>query len=214
MRISKTPEERRNEILDTAEQLFFTKGYAKTTVNDVLQVIGIAKGTFYYYFKSKEEVMDAVVMRFIDAGVAAAKQIVSNRELTVHEKLLQIIMAQKPDSDRKGQMIEQFHQVENAQIHQKSLSETILHLTPILTEVVEQGIREKLFLTPHPKETMEFLLTAALFLFDEGIFTWQPEEVAYKIQAFIYNMEIMLGAEKDSFSYVVKMFDPLLGAEI
>jgi AcrR family transcriptional regulator len=49
--------------------LFFTKGYAKTTVNDVLQEIGIAKGTFYYYFKSKEEVMDAVVMRFIDAGV-------------------------------------------------------------------------------------------------------------------------------------------------
>jgi len=73
MRISKEPEERRNEILDTAEMLFFTKGYARTTVNDVLQVIGIAKGTFYYYFKSKEEVMDAVVVRFIDAGVAAAR---------------------------------------------------------------------------------------------------------------------------------------------
>lgn len=46
MRISKEAEERRNEILDTAEMLFFTKGYTKTTVNDVLQAIGIAKGTF------------------------------------------------------------------------------------------------------------------------------------------------------------------------
>jgi AcrR family transcriptional regulator len=61
MRVIKEPEERRNEILDTAETLFFTKGYGKTTVNDILQAIGIAKGTFYYYFKSKEEVMDAVL---------------------------------------------------------------------------------------------------------------------------------------------------------
>ncbi|MGF7048085.1 AcrR family transcriptional regulator [Paenibacillus sp. DS2015] len=207
MRITKEHEERRNEILDTAEMLFFTKGYTRTTVNDVLQAIGIAKGTFYYYFKSKEEVMDAVVMRFIDAGVVAAKRIASNEKLSVHEKLLQIIMAQKPDTDRKGQMIEQFHEPDNAQIHQKSLVETILQLTPILTEVIEQGIEEKLFQTPYPKESMEFLLVASQFLFDEGIFKWQPEEIIQKIQAFIYIMETTLGAEKGSFSYVTQMFE-------
>ncbi len=213
MRISKEPEERRNEILDTAEMLFFTKGYTRTTVNDVLQAIGIAKGTFYYYFKSKEEVMDAVVMRFIDAGVVAAKRIYSNPKLSVHEKLLQIIMAQKPDTDKKGQMIEQFHQPDNAQIHQKSMAETILQLTPVLTEVIEQGIEEKLFHTPYPKETVEFLLIASQFLFDEGIFKWKPEEINLKIQAFIYNMEIMLGAEAGSFSYVTQMFEELPKAE-
>ncbi|WP_232696474.1 TetR/AcrR family transcriptional regulator [Brevibacillus daliensis] len=213
MRISKEPEERRNEILDTAEMLFFTKGYSKTTVNDMLQAIGIAKGTFYYYFKSKEEVMDAVVMRFIDAGVAAAKKIAVSKELTVHEKLFQMIMAQKPDTDRKGQLIEQFHQPDNAEIHQKSLAQTILKLTPVLTEVIEQGIEEKLFQTPYPKESMEFLLIASQFLFDEGIFEWQPEEITQKIQAFIYNMEIMLGAEKGSFTYVAKLFEQLPMAE-
>ncbi|MFE4709905.1 TetR/AcrR family transcriptional regulator [Paenibacillus sp. NPDC056722] len=206
MRITKEPEERRNEILDTAEKLFYTKGYAGTTVNDILQEIGIAKGTFYYYFKSKEEVMDAVVMRFIEAGVTSAKQIASNPDLTVHEKLLSIIMAQKPDDDRKEHMIEQFHQPDNAQIHQKSLAQTILHLTPVLTEVIEQGIREELFRTPYPKESVEFLLTTSEFLFDEGIFRWQPEEIAQKIGAFIYIMETMLGADKGSFSYVAQMF--------
>lgn len=205
MRISKEPEERRNEIIDTAEMLFFTKGYAKTTVNDMLQAIGIAKGTFYYYFKSKEEVMDAVVLRFIEEGVEAAKQIATNNELTVHEKMFQIIMAQKPDTDRKGHLIEQFHQPDNAQIHQKSLAQTILKLTPVLTEVIEQGIKEKLFQTPYPKESMELLLVASQFLFDEGIFNWKSEEIIQKIQAFIYNMEIILGAEKGSFSYVVKL---------
>ncbi|NUU62015.1 TetR/AcrR family transcriptional regulator [Paenibacillus agri] len=206
MRITKEPEERRNEILDTAEKLFYTKGYAGTTVNDILQEIGIAKGTFYYYFKSKEEVMDAVVMRFIEAGVTSAKQIAGNPDLTVHEKLLSIIMAQKPDETLKEHMIEQFHQPDNAQIHQKSLAQTILHLTPVLTEVIEQGIREKLFHTPYPKESVEFLLTTSEFLFDEGIFHWQPEEITQKIGAFIYIMETMLGADKGSFSYVAQMF--------
>lgn len=207
MRISKEHEERRNEILNTAEMLFFTKGYAKTTVNDILQAIGIAKGTFYYYFKSKEEVMDAVVMRFIDAGVAAAKRIAENQELTVHEKLLQMIMAQKPNSDIKGQMIEEFHQADNAQLHQKSLVETILQLTPVLTEVVEQGIKEKLFKVQYPRETVEFLLISSQFLLDEGIFKWQPEEISRKIKAFIHIMETTLGAETGSLSYVAQMFE-------
>lgn len=207
MRISKEAEERRNEILDTAEMLFFAKGYARTTVNDILREIGIAKGTFYYYFKSKEEVMDAVVMRYIDAGVDAARQIAADPKLSVHEKLLQIIMAQKPDTERKGQMIEQFHQAENAQLHQKSLTETILKLTPVLTEVIEQGIQERLFHCPYPQATMEFLLIASQFMFDEGIFEWQPEEIIEKIQAFIYIMETTLGAEKGSFDYVTQMFD-------
>lgn len=207
MRISKDPEDRRNEILDTAEQLFFTKGYSKTTINDMLQIIGIAKGTFYYYFNSKEQVMDAVVMRYIETGVRAAQKIALDKKLTVHEKLLQIIMAQKPNTPSKRQMIEEFHEPENAQIHQKSLSETILQLTPILTEVIKQGIEEKLFYTPYPRESVEFLLISSQFLFDEGIFKWTPEEIMQKIQAFIYIMETTLGAETGSFSYVTRMFE-------
>lgn len=77
MRIVKEYEERRKEILETAERLFLTKGYTKTTVNDILKEIGIAKGTFYHYFKSKEEVMDEIIMRIIKEDVTKAKRIVS-----------------------------------------------------------------------------------------------------------------------------------------
>ena len=78
MRIVKEYEERRKEILETAERLFLTKGYTKTTVNDILKEIGIAKGTFYHYFKSKEEVMDEIIMRIIKEDVTKAKRIVSD----------------------------------------------------------------------------------------------------------------------------------------
>lgn len=206
VRISKDPEERRTEIIDAAELLFTTKGYSNTTINDILRIVGIAKGTFYYYFQSKEEVMDAIVMRFIKQGVEAAQEIASDPTLAAPEKIFRIIMAQKPDTDRKEQMIEQLHQVNNAEMHQRSLVETILQLTPILTEVIKQGIEEGSFDTPYPQESIEFLLASSQFLFDEGIFNWEPQELLQKAIAFTHIIEKTLGAEPGSFSYMLAMF--------
>lgn len=205
MRIAKDPEERKREILDAAEILFTAKGYSETTINDILKEVGIAKGTFYYYFNSKEEVMDAIVNRFIENGVEAAKQIVANTKLTAPEKIFQILMAQNVGDSKKEQMIEELHQVNNAEMHQKSLVETIHQLTPVITEVIEQGITEGAFHTPYPQETVEFLLVASQFLFDEGIFNWQPDELAKKAIAFVHILETTLGAKKDSFMYVLEM---------
>ena len=102
MRIVKEYEERRKEILERAERLFVTKGYTKTTVNDILKEIGIAKGTFYHYFKSKEEVMDEIIMRIIKEDVAKAKVIVSNPNIPVLEKLFRVLMEQPPRGASKN----------------------------------------------------------------------------------------------------------------
>ena len=207
MRVSKKPEERKNEILDNAEKLFGTKGYSKTTINDILLAVGIAKGTFYYYFKSKEEVMDAIVMRFIDNGIENIKAIAQNKNLNAKEKLFQIIMFKSPDIPQKEPILEQFHQASNAEMHQKSLVQSILRLTPILTDVVEQGIEEGNFNTPYPKEVVEFLLVSSQFLFDEGIFSWTQEEILKKSQALVYITEASLGEEKGSFDYIMHPYE-------
>lgn len=62
MKTVKDAELRRQEILMTARELFIKKGYDKTSVNDILKVVDIAKGTFYYYFSSKEEVLEAIII--------------------------------------------------------------------------------------------------------------------------------------------------------
>ena len=61
MRIVKEAEERKNEILDVAGKLFGKKGYDATSTNDILKEIGIARGTLYYHFKSKEDILDAMI---------------------------------------------------------------------------------------------------------------------------------------------------------
>ncbi|MHA4286505.1 TetR/AcrR family transcriptional regulator [Bacillus cereus] len=206
MRIIKEYEERRKEILETAERLFLTKGYTKTTVNDILKEIGIAKGTFYHYFKSKEEVMDEIIMRVIKEDVAKAKVIVSNPNIRVLEKLFRVLMEQSPKSgDIKDKMIEQFHQPNNAEMHQKSLVQSIIHLSPVLTEILEQGIEEGIFSTSYPQETIELLLSSAQVIFDDGLFQWKPEEMMRRVKAYIKMMEVSVGAKEGSFNYMLEV---------
>ncbi|ANC07861.1 MULTISPECIES: TetR/AcrR family transcriptional regulator [Bacillus cereus group] len=206
MRIVKEYEERRKEILETAERLFLTKGYTKTTVNDILKEIGIAKGTFYHYFKSKEEVMDEIIMRIIKEDVTKAKRIVSNPDIPVLDKLFKILMEQSPKSgDVKEKMIEQFHQPNNAEMHQKSLVQSIIHLSPVLTEVLEQGIEEGIFSTSYPQETIELLLSSAQVIFDDGLFQWKLEEMMRRAKAYIKMMEVSVGAKEGSFDYMIEV---------
>ncbi|MDA2731617.1 TetR/AcrR family transcriptional regulator [Bacillus cereus] len=206
MRIIKEYEERRKEILETAERLFLTKGYTKTTVNDILKEIGIAKGTFYHYFKSKEEVMDEIIMRIIKEDVAKAKVIVSNPNIPVLEKLFRVLMEQSPKSgDIKDKMIEQFHQPNNAEMHQKSLVQSIIYLSPVLTEILEQGIEEGIFSTSYPQETIELLLSSAQVIFDDGLFQWKPEEMMRRVKAYIKMMEVSVGAKEGSFNYMLEV---------
>lgn len=204
MQIRKNADDRRNEILDVAESFFMTEGYAQTTIESIIQKIGIAKGTFYYHFSSKEDVMDAVVMRIVDQIVEGARQIVKDTQLTAPEKLFHIIMGQISKPSEEEDMINELHLVDNAQLHQKSLVETIIHLTPVFTEVIEQGIEEGYFSTQYPRETIEFLLVSSQFLFDEGIFTWSEEELQTKALAFTSIMEKVLHAEEGSFTYILK----------
>lgn len=74
MRISKDPIIRKNEILDVASKLFAEKGFDHTSTREIIDQAGIARGTLYYHFKSKEEIMDALVERTTAELFAAAKK--------------------------------------------------------------------------------------------------------------------------------------------
>ena len=60
-------EERRNEFMDAAEKLFKENGIVDTTINSIVKELDVAKGLFYYYFKSKDDVIDAVCEKYNEA---------------------------------------------------------------------------------------------------------------------------------------------------
>ena len=75
----KEAEERRNEILDAVDELFGQKGFDGTSTNDILEKVGIARGTLYYHFESKEDIMDALIDRYSVRLLGAAQEIAADK---------------------------------------------------------------------------------------------------------------------------------------
>lgn len=140
MRIVKEHDERKNEIIDTAAKLFVTKGYEQCSVNDILNTIGIAKGTFYHYFKSKEDVLDAVIDKTSSRLSEKITMVADNSELAPEDKILHVFLSMRVDEKIEELLIEEMHKSENALMHQKSLVSSVNILTPILTQIVSEGL--------------------------------------------------------------------------
>ena len=69
MRVTKEPEVRKQEILDTALKLFGENGYEKTSITDIAKAIGVAQGLCYRYFPSKEALFDSAIEQYADVLV-------------------------------------------------------------------------------------------------------------------------------------------------
>lgn len=87
-RITKDPEERRQEILDAAMKLFSEKGYEKTSISDIAQSIGVAQGLCYRYFPSKEALFEAAVNHYADMQVEQLLPILCDPNKTPSEKII------------------------------------------------------------------------------------------------------------------------------
>jgi AcrR family transcriptional regulator len=206
MRIIKEAEERKDEILNAAEGLFIAKGYDLVTVNDILGVIGIAKGTFYYHFKSKSEVLDAVIKRRGDRNVQSAKGIAASSEMNAVEKLLSIMVSQKPESEHQEKLVAALENRENSRMFVRSLTDIVARLAPILGEVIAQGVAEGVFSTPYPKESAEIMLAAAHALFDNPDLRLPQEEARQRAAAFLAAAERVCGASPGALSEMAQLF--------
>jgi len=207
MRIIKEHGKRRAEIVDAAEALFASKGYASTTVSDILAALNIAKGTFYHYFASKEELMDAVIARYIDTEMEAAQAIADNPQMSAEEKMFRILRASGQDNARGDRLEKEASAVGNADMHQRTMASIVLRLSPILEGIVRQGMREGIFQTEYPRECMEILLSASEFMLHGGAFAWEGAQRLQKIKALAWMAEKALGAEKGHFNYLYEKFE-------
>ncbi|MCY9549964.1 TetR/AcrR family transcriptional regulator [Lysinibacillus xylanilyticus] len=198
--------ERRNEILDAADELFGQKGFDGTSTNDILEKVGIARGTLYYHFKSKEDIMDALIERYNTQILGSAKEIASNKNIPVHERIVRVVMALNISGGNGKEIIDHIHKPQNALMHQKIQKVIINGLPPILTEIIREGIEQGLFVTPYPYECMEMIVAYTNTVFDDDMVDLTDEERAARIPAFIFNVERLLGVESGSLMYMMKMF--------
>ncbi len=206
MRVVKDAEERRNEILDAADELFTQKGYDGTSTKDILEKVGIARGTLYYHFKSKEDIMDALIERYSVRLLGAAQEIAADKSIPVVERIIRVVISMNLSGGSSQEIMEHIHKPQNALMHQKIQKVIINGVTPILTGIIQEGIEHRLFSTPYPYECMEMVVTYANTVFDDDMVEMTDEERASRIQAFVFNAERLLGAESGSLMDVMQMF--------
>ncbi len=203
MRVVKSAEERKGEILDVAEQLFAEKGYDNASTNDIIKEIGIARGTLYHHFSSKEEILDAIVDRMINRSIAAARTIVKNNTIPLLERIAGAFLTLNIDSGAGAEVLEQIHKPQNALLHQKSQEKLIREVVPMIAELIEEGNRCKMFHSKYPAEAAEMIIVYSNTAFDK-MSELPQEKMKDRIEAFIYHTEKILGAKEKSLEAVIK----------
>jgi len=197
MRIVKDYGERKREILAIAQKLFLQKGYDKCSVNDILKEIGIAKGTFYYYFSSKEEVLDAIIEQLVIKVRLRVERIVEQPFESSLEKLLAVAMAMRVKNQLEEGLLDELHRPDNALMHQKSLVALEEAMLPFFVGVIEEGIQSGVFQCAFPEEYMRIFLTSAFVLLDDGFFKFEQEEQQKLFRGLISILAKMLEIDEE-----------------
>ncbi len=210
MRTVKDAKERRNEILDAAEVLFVSKGYDNTTMKDILEKVQIAKGTLYYHFKSKEDILDAMVERIEERMKEKVKRVINTKK-PVLTRVTDAILAMHVSSDIELAMLEEMHKPQNALLHQKSQEETMKWIVPMMETLVEEGIEEGIFTTKYKTTAVEMImLYSNVMLVEEHM--GEGEQAMQKMLGFIDSVERLLGAKEGSMlPCIMQIFEKTMG---
>ncbi len=206
MKTVKEAEVRRREILVVARELFVKKGYEQTSVNDILKIVDIAKGTFYYYFASKEEVLESIILDIVEEGARRAEKILKDKSIPLVNRIMMAIMAQAPEFEGSDEIKEELHKVENTKLEQLYLKAMLKRMTPVLQEPILEGIDQDVFHMEYPTECIESILLLGHMMFDCDVFEWKMEDYPRKIQAFLCNAERMLGTKEGELKDFIRMF--------
>jgi AcrR family transcriptional regulator len=202
-RIVKKAEERRQEIVSAARELFLEKSYDRTTMQDVMKKVEIAKGTIYHYFQSKEDLLEAVVQDTVDDYLTDVQDALDGVEGNALERMRVLVSAGRV-ADEQEETMEKLHRSGNIGMHTRQLAVTITKLAPLYANVIEQGCQEGIFQVEHPLESAEFLLAGIQFLTDIGCYSWSQEELARRSLAIPTFLESLLHAKKGSFSFLLE----------
>ncbi len=164
MRISKDPEVRKSELIEAAETLFREEGFRQTSVSDIVKKIGVAQGTFYYYFKSKEDILEAVVSYYVGGYQRAIERLIADEQIDPARKIEIIANTALSINKFYPRLADFLHSEENLATRQRYIVRYFSVVIPQITAIVEQGKAAGIFKLGYPRESVEMLVYAFGYL--------------------------------------------------
>jgi AcrR family transcriptional regulator len=183
---------RKQELIKLAYELFIKEGYDNVSVDEIITKANIAKGTFYYYFKSKEEMLGQVVEDMTKRKITAAEKYL-DEPVPIEEKFFSIITSL---TKKDNKAIEALNNDNNLKMRAKYSEQIVVDAIPLLKKVVTEGNKKAVFHCNHVEERIKMILILSDKLFKDKNYTEKDVDV------FVDIVEKTLGAKKGTMNFV------------
>lgn len=184
--------EKYNRILDALQSLLDQKSIQNISVSEIAQTAGIGKGSIYYYFPSKDSILEALVERSYEKPLETAKQLASQTEISPFIRMAIIFQACR-NSREAFQKQDYPDKPENAQadtfLHHQYLKHLISELKPTLTQIIQQGIDAGDISFAYPAALAEIVLIVLSIKLDNTLVPSTHQEIGETIRALIALLE-------------------------
>jgi AcrR family transcriptional regulator len=204
---------KRDAFIDAAQRVLARKGYDQMSVQDVIDDLGTSKGAFYHYFDSKTGLLDAIVDRMVENGIARYGPIVVDPDRSALEKFEAFFAG---IADYKAEQRELILRTmttwlseENTIVREHFRRGIVVRLRPLLCAIVRQGVDEGTFDVRSPDATAGVLVALLLGLneevthlfFEVDAGTVPMTQLEARIDAYVDAFERVLGARPGQLSF-------------
>ena len=169
-RIVKDADVRRDELLDTALGLFLERGYEHTSVEQITNAVGVAKGTFYHYFAAKQNLLEQLVERFTDDLFLEAESALATLDGSAIELLRGFIVASSQvklgRKDETLMLTRPLFDPGNEALLRSLIEGWIDRTRPFIRSIIDRGLAEGSFDVPDAGAMTEIWLS---LWYDHGI---------------------------------------------
>lgn len=195
-------EYKRDLVLDAMERLLRQPNGDHASVAQIAKEAGIAKGSVYYYFNSREEIIDALITRVYSESISQCQKVLLENEINAIQKLEKIltIYVQNMTTD-KLILVQYIYKEENAIIRQKTKDQNVKNIVPIISKILEQGIFEKTFECKFTYEFAEYFIALMETCFYYLLFQKDVEKNKKRLLSLEAILESSLKASQNSFNF-------------
>ncbi|MDR6722222.1 AcrR family transcriptional regulator [Paenibacillus amylolyticus] len=190
---NKFPEQTLEHILTVSAQLFTEKGYEKTSIQDIIDHLGMSKGAVYHHFKSKEEILDAVMERQFAFAAQMLDQLVENANaISAKDKLVYIL--EHIVSNQQVHSLDRvlLTQIKNPLFIVKGIQQTVQIDAPIIAAIMREGVTDGSITTGNPEACAEIFLMLINIWINPTLFSRTPEETKERLH-FLQHMMHTIG---------------------
>lgn len=190
---------KKENIANVAFNMFLTSGYNNTSTKEIIENTKIARGTLYYYFTSKEDILDYAINMFINELIDNVTGNINSVD-GVSNKISTLFKSINLNNTNDKNILDSMHKVENSLLHEKMNFLLLEKITPIFSELIIEGNKQNIFNCAYPIDAAQMIFVYINTVLNNNENTEQNND---KFIALAYNISRLLECSIDIINNIL-----------